>query len=92
MLEAEHNKQGDGGVISQSAQFAPFSHDYTYLNDTQQEWYVYNPSISRPNNYKYVSTFSLNTLLMIYDRGSALSVACIPLRPHLTKFSIFVPI
>ncbi|KAI0300491.1 beta-glucan synthesis-associated [Multifurca ochricompacta] len=46
VLEAEHNKQGTGGVISQSAQFAPFSHDYVYLNDTEQEWWVYNSSIS----------------------------------------------
>ncbi|KAH9006339.1 beta-glucan synthesis-associated [Lactarius hatsudake] len=52
IFEAEHNKQGNGGVISQSAQFAPFSHDYVYSNDTDQEWYVYNSSISRPNNYK----------------------------------------
>lgn len=55
MLEAEHNKQGSGGVISQSAQFAPFSHDYIYLNDTEQEWKVYNPSISWANEYRYVS-------------------------------------
>jgi len=52
VFEAEHNKQGNGGVVSQSAQFAPFSHDYVYLNDTPQEWNVYNTSISRPNNYK----------------------------------------
>ncbi|TFY65614.1 hypothetical protein EVG20_g5481 [Dentipellis fragilis] len=52
ILEAEHNKQGDGGVVSQSAQFAPFTHDFLYSNDTQNEWYIYNPSITTPNNYK----------------------------------------
>ncbi|KAI0055424.1 beta-glucan synthesis-associated, partial [Artomyces pyxidatus] len=52
ILEAEHNKHGDGGVVSQSAQFAPFTHDYLYSNDTSDEWYVYNTSLSTPNNYK----------------------------------------
>ncbi|KAI0047870.1 glycoside hydrolase family 16 protein [Auriscalpium vulgare] len=51
ILEAEHNKHGDGGVVSQSAQFAPFTHDYLYSNDTSDEWYVYNTAISSPNNY-----------------------------------------
>jgi Beta-glucan synthesis-associated protein SKN1/KRE6/Sbg1 len=54
VFEAEHNKQGSGGVISQSAQFAPFTSDYTFLNDTDDEWKVYNPSISHANDYKYV--------------------------------------
>lgn len=29
-LEAQKNKQGDGGRVSQSAQFAPFSYNYTF--------------------------------------------------------------
>ncbi|KAI0277034.1 glycoside hydrolase family 16 protein [Russula aff. rugulosa BPL654] len=53
VLEAEHNKQGSGGVVSQSAQFAPFSHNYVYSNDTTDEWEVFNPSISRANTYRY---------------------------------------
>jgi len=53
VLEAEHNKQGTGGVISQSAQFAPFSHDYVFANDTTDKWEVFNAGISRPNNYRY---------------------------------------
>lgn len=61
MLEAEHNKLGTGGVVSQSAQFAPFSHDYVYANDTSDEWEVFNTNISRPNTYKYA------LLLTIYD-------------------------
>jgi len=53
LLEAEHNKQGSGGVVSQSMQVAPFAHDYIYLNDTPGEWTVYNPTISWANNYRY---------------------------------------
>jgi len=52
VLEAEHNKQGTGGVVSQSAQFAPFSHDYVFANDTTDEWEVFDTSISRPNTYR----------------------------------------
>ncbi|TFY82379.1 hypothetical protein EWM64_g1637 [Hericium alpestre] len=52
ILEAEHSKAGDGGVVSQSAQFAPFTADYNYLNDTQDEWYIYNTAITKPNTYK----------------------------------------
>lgn len=52
VLEAEHNKLGTGGVVSQSAQFAPFSHDYVYANDTSDKWEVFNTNISRPNNYR----------------------------------------
>jgi hypothetical protein len=77
---------GGGGVVSQSAPFAPFTHDYVYLNDTEQEWYVYNPDISQPNSYKYVFTSSRNTLLMTYGRGDPLSVAYISFRPFLTNF------
>ena len=53
ILEAEANKtSGVGQVVSQSAQFAPFTHDYLYGNATQDEWWVYDTSISRPNDYK----------------------------------------
>ncbi|KAH9965331.1 beta-glucan synthesis-associated [Russula dissimulans] len=52
ILEAEHDKQGPGGVVSQSAQFAPFAANYMYPNDTSDEWTVYNPNISRANNYR----------------------------------------
>lgn len=58
ILEVEHNKTGGPGqVVSQSAQFAPFSHDYFYANDTQDEWWVYDSSVTRPNSYKWVSPF-----------------------------------
>ncbi|KAI0659067.1 beta-glucan synthesis-associated [Cubamyces menziesii] len=54
ILEAEKNKAegGVGQVVSQSAQFAPFTHDYLYLNDTQDEWWIYDDTITRPNTYK----------------------------------------
>ncbi|KII85737.1 glycoside hydrolase family 16 protein [Plicaturopsis crispa FD-325 SS-3] len=51
ILEVERNKLGDGQVVSQSAQFAPFTHDYIYLNATSDEWTVYDPTISRANTY-----------------------------------------
>ncbi|KAG6326087.1 hypothetical protein ID866_13002 [Astraeus odoratus] len=51
ILEVEHNKAGSGQVVSQSAQFAPFTHDYLYLNDTSDEWHVYTPNITSPNDY-----------------------------------------
>src|SRR5579863_6612047 len=54
VLEAEHNKQGSGGVISQSAQFAPFTQNYLYTNDTDAAWKVYDSSISHANSYRYV--------------------------------------
>ena len=54
ILEVERNKTTDstGQVVSQSAQFAPFTHDYTYVNDTADAWTIYDPSITRPNDYK----------------------------------------
>lgn len=51
ILEVEHNKVGSGQVVSQSGQFAPFSHDYTYLNATQDEWFINTPSITNANPY-----------------------------------------
>ncbi|TFK87206.1 glycoside hydrolase family 16 protein [Polyporus arcularius HHB13444] len=54
ILEAEKNKTdgGVGQVASQSAQFAPFTHDYLYNNATTDQWNVFDPSISRPNDYR----------------------------------------
>ncbi|KAI0365988.1 beta-glucan synthesis-associated [Pilatotrama ljubarskyi] len=54
ILEAEKNKTegGVGQVVSQSAQFAPFTHDYLYVNDTQDAWWIYDESRTRPNTYK----------------------------------------
>ncbi|CAL1711204.1 unnamed protein product [Somion occarium] len=54
ILEAERNKtDGAGGqVVSQSAQFAPFTHDYLYKNDTQDAWWIYDSSRTRANDYK----------------------------------------
>jgi hypothetical protein len=52
ILEVEHNKVGSGQVVLQSGQFAPFTHDYVYLNDTQDEWFVNTPDITRANTHQ----------------------------------------
>ncbi|KAF8878855.1 beta-glucan synthesis-associated protein-domain-containing protein [Infundibulicybe gibba] len=53
ILEAEKDKDSPiGQVVSQSAQFAPFSHDYFYGNTTADMWDVYTPDRTRPNSYK----------------------------------------
>ena len=54
ILEAERNKTADalGQVVSQSAQFAPFTHDYLFNNDTTDAWTIYDPSITRENDYR----------------------------------------
>ena len=56
ILEAEKNKTDGavGQVVSQSAQFAPFTHDYLYGNATTDEWDIYDASITRANSYKCV--------------------------------------
>ncbi|KDN50541.1 hypothetical protein RSAG8_01039, partial [Rhizoctonia solani AG-8 WAC10335] len=48
-LEAQKNKRGDGGRVSQSAQFAPFSYNYTY--DTSAVTVV-DPSVTFINEYR----------------------------------------
>lgn len=52
VLEAQKNKLGPGAKVSQSAQFAPFSHDYVYDNTTQDVWWVYNEAVTQPNSYR----------------------------------------
>lgn len=53
VLEVERNKTAGsvGQMVSQSAQFAPFSHDYVYLTDTQDEWWIYNTTLTHANSY-----------------------------------------
>ncbi|KIY51861.1 SKN1-domain-containing protein, partial [Fistulina hepatica ATCC 64428] len=41
-----------GQLVSQSAQFAPFTHDYVFGNTTEDEWKVWDPTISRQNSYR----------------------------------------
>ncbi|KAF8754308.1 Beta-glucan synthesis-associated protein (SKN1) [Rhizoctonia solani] len=48
-LEAQKNKQGDGGRVSQSAQFAPFSYNYTFDESAIQ---VEDTSITFLNDYR----------------------------------------
>lgn len=52
ILEVERNKLGSGQVVSQSGQFAPFTHDYLFLNDTRDEWLIHTPNITTPNSYR----------------------------------------
>lgn len=53
VLEAERNKTGPyGGVVSQSAQFAPFTHDYLFIQDATNEYQIYDPSMTVQNDYK----------------------------------------
>lgn len=59
ILEAEKNKLGPGGKVSQSAQFAPFSHDFFYNNSTEQTFWIRNDTITQPNPYQYVDRLIL---------------------------------
>lgn len=54
ILEVEKNKTANslGQIVSQSAQFAPFTHDYLYKNDTQDAWWIYTPELTRANDYR----------------------------------------
>lgn len=51
-LEAQKNKQGDGGRVSQSAQFAPFSYNYTF---DMSAITVADSSVTFLNDYRLVS-------------------------------------
>ncbi|TFK50280.1 beta-glucan synthesis-associated [Heliocybe sulcata] len=53
ILEAEKDKLTNvGQVVSQSAQFAPFTHDYLFQNDTTDKFWINNTDITRPNTYR----------------------------------------
>ncbi|KIP01971.1 glycoside hydrolase family 16 protein [Phlebiopsis gigantea 11061_1 CR5-6] len=53
ILEVERNKTSGGGqVVSQSAQFAPFTHDYDYGNDTTDQFEIFTPNLTRVNTYR----------------------------------------
>jgi len=53
VFEAERNKTGGlGGIVSQSAQFAPFTHDYLYDNSTSDKHTIFTPEITVPNTYR----------------------------------------
>ncbi len=56
ILEAEKNKEegGVGQVASQSAQFAPFTHDYLFLTDTTDEYTIFDTSLTHQNTYRCV--------------------------------------
>ncbi|KAF9461053.1 beta-glucan synthesis-associated [Collybia nuda] len=53
IFEAEKDKDNViGHVVSQSAQFAPFTHDYLYGNASTSQWEVFEPDMTRPNSYR----------------------------------------
>ncbi|KAJ6539690.1 beta-glucan synthesis-associated protein-domain-containing protein [Mycena capillaripes] len=52
IFEAEKDKANVAGqVVSQSAQFAPFAHDYDYATDADS-WTIYDTALTRANGYK----------------------------------------
>ncbi|KAJ8496348.1 hypothetical protein ONZ45_g12486 [Pleurotus djamor] len=52
IFEASADKQNPtGATVSQSAQFAPFTHDYLY-NNGSGEWEQLNTVITRPNRFR----------------------------------------
>ncbi|PPR01618.1 hypothetical protein CVT24_005845, partial [Panaeolus cyanescens] len=51
IFEAEKDKAREGHVVSQSAQFAPFTHDYLYNNGTGN-WVNFDETRSRANDYR----------------------------------------
>jgi hypothetical protein len=53
VFEGERNKTGaPGGIVSQSAQFAPFTADYLFDNSTSDKYTIFNRSTTVPNNYR----------------------------------------
>ncbi|GLB40793.1 putative glycoside hydrolase family 16 protein [Lyophyllum shimeji] len=53
ILEAERDKDNPTGhVVSQSAQFAPFTHDYIFGNATPDQWEIFTPDLTRANTYR----------------------------------------
>jgi hypothetical protein len=65
IFEAEKDKANPTGqVASQSAQFSPFSHDYTHLNDTLDEWNIFDPTMTVPNTYHGSAVYVIFLLLL----------------------------
>jgi hypothetical protein len=54
VIEAEKNKMYDqiGQVVSQSAQFAPFTHDYLFDNSSTDKFDIYDTSLTWANSYR----------------------------------------
>lgn len=65
VFEAERNKTSDiGGIVSQSAQFAPFTHDYLYGNSTPDQHIIYNPAITVQNTYRGSAVYVTTSFLL----------------------------
>ena len=53
ILEAQKNQvTGVGGKVSQSVQFAPFTHDYDYNTNTTADFEIFDETITQPNGYQ----------------------------------------
>jgi len=69
VFEAERNKTGGiGGIVSQSAQFAPFTHDYLYDDSTPDRHTIYDPSITVKNTYRGSAVYV--TISFLFGRFS----------------------
>ena len=67
IFEAERDKANPTGqVASQSAQFAPFTHDYIYLNDTTDEWDIFDPT-TVPNTYRGSAVYVVSLFVVVFD-------------------------
>jgi hypothetical protein len=65
ILEAEKDKEvTTGQVVSQSVQSALFTHDYVYLNATEDEWKVFDVGRSRLNVYKRIAVSAVFFVLL----------------------------
>ncbi|KAF7332337.1 hypothetical protein MKEN_00115400 [Mycena kentingensis (nom. inval.)] len=53
VFEAELNKTSEiGQIVSQSAQFAPFTHDYLFNTATTDQYEIFDPLKTQANSYK----------------------------------------
>jgi hypothetical protein len=66
-LEAQKNKQGDGGRVSQSAQFAPFSYNYTF---DESAIHVEDPSVTFLNDYRGSAVYVIPSPVLAYLFGT----------------------
>ena len=41
-------------MVSQSAQFAPYTHDYLYGNSTTDQFEIFSPDVTVANKYRCV--------------------------------------
>lgn len=64
ILEAQKNKEGPGGRVTQSAQIAPFSASY-YFPNSSTDIPIADPTITKLNSYRYVRACAVIVALLI---------------------------